>query len=35
MYHIAHLLVRRGHKVLMVDCDSQCNLTSYTMIWKK
>lgn len=31
MYHIAHLLARRGLKVLMVDCDSQCNLTSYCL----
>ncbi|WP_431610147.1 ParA family protein [Chryseobacterium sp. 'Rf worker isolate 10'] len=31
MYHIAHLLARRGRKVLMVDCDSQCNLTSYSI----
>jgi len=31
MYHIAHLLARKEHKILMVDCDSQCNLTSYTM----
>lgn len=31
MYHVAHLLARKGLKVLMVDCDSQCNLTSYSM----
>jgi chromosome partitioning protein len=31
MYHIAHLLARRGRRVLMVDCDSQCNLTSYSV----
>ena len=31
MYHVAHLLSRREMSVLMVDCDSQCNLTSYTM----
>jgi len=31
MYHVAHLLSRRDLTVLMVDCDSQCNLTSYTM----
>ncbi|WP_143884363.1 ParA family protein [Chryseobacterium binzhouense] len=31
MYHVAHLLARKNKKVLMVDCDSQCNLTSYTM----
>lgn len=29
MYHVAHLLAKRGSKVLMVDCDSQCNLTAY------
>lgn len=31
MYHVAHLLARRNLSVLMVDCDSQCNLTSYTI----
>lgn len=31
MYHVAHLLSRRDLTVLMVDCDSQCNLTSYTL----
>jgi cellulose biosynthesis protein BcsQ len=31
MYHIAHMLCRRNLTVLMVDCDSQCNLTSYSM----
>jgi cellulose biosynthesis protein BcsQ len=31
MYHVAHLLAREGLTVLMVDCDSQCNLTSYAM----
>lgn len=31
MYHVAHLLARRGNKVLMVDCDSQCNLTAYSL----
>ena len=31
MYHVAHMLSRRELTVLMVDCDSQCNLTSYTM----
>lgn len=29
LFHISHLLARRGRRVLMVDCDSQCNLTSY------
>ena len=32
MYHIAHLLARKERKVLMVDCDSQCNLTSCAML---
>ncbi len=31
MYHVAHLLAGRGHTVLMVDCDSQCNLTAYSL----
>lgn len=31
LYHIAHLLARDGLRVLMVDCDSQCNLTSYCL----
>jgi len=31
MYHVAHLLAREGLTVLMVDCDSQCNLTSYCL----
>lgn len=31
MYHVAHLLAERDLTVLMVDCDSQCNLTAYTM----
>lgn len=30
LYHIAHIL-SEDHKVLMVDCDSQCNLTAYTI----
>lgn len=30
LYHIAHIL-SESHKVLMVDCDSQCNLTAYTI----
>ena len=30
LYHIAHLLSDK-YKVLMVDCDSQCNLTSYCL----
>jgi cellulose biosynthesis protein BcsQ len=31
LYHVAHLIARTGKKVLMVDCDSQCNLTAYSM----
>ena len=31
MYHISHLLCKKGINVLMVDCDSQCNLTAYTL----
>jgi chromosome partitioning protein len=31
MFHIAHLLEKHGKTVLMVDCDSQCNLTAYTL----
>lgn len=31
MYHIAHLLEKRGKTVIMVDADSQCNLTSYSI----
>jgi len=31
LYHISHRLAERGRSVLMVDCDSQCNLTSYTL----
>lgn len=31
LYHVAHCIAERGKKVLMVDCDSQCNLTAYTL----
>ena len=31
LYHIANLLADRGNVVLMVDCDSQCNLTAYSI----
>ncbi len=31
MFHIAHLLERKGKIVLMVDCDIQCNLTAYVL----
>jgi cellulose biosynthesis protein BcsQ len=30
LYHIAHLLSDK-YKVLMIDCDSQCNLSSYCL----
>jgi chromosome partitioning protein len=31
MYHLAHVLARKGRTVLMVDCDPQCNLTAYSL----
>ncbi|WP_263078842.1 AAA family ATPase [Endozoicomonas sp. Mp262] len=31
MYHIAHLLEKRGKSVLIVDLDSQCNLSAYSL----
>ncbi len=33
MFHVAHLLSRHPHnkRVLIVDCDSQCNVTSYAL----
>ncbi|MCI5136093.1 MAG: ParA family protein [Candidatus Electrothrix sp. AW2] len=31
MYHIAHLLEKRGKIVLVVDLDSQCNLSAYSL----
>ena len=31
LFHVAHLLADSGQKVLMVDCDSQCNLTAYAL----
>lgn len=33
MFHVAHLLSRAPHnrRVLIVDCDSQCNVTSYAL----
>ncbi len=30
-YHIAHLLERTGQTVLLVDLDSQCNLSAYCL----
>ncbi|KEQ17572.1 ParA family protein [Endozoicomonas numazuensis] len=31
MYHIAHLLEKQGKSVLIVDLDSQCNLSAYSL----
>ncbi|MEM7067016.1 MAG: AAA family ATPase [Cyanobacteria bacterium P01_B01_bin.77] len=31
LFHVAHRLADQDHKVLMVDCDSQCNLTAYAL----
>jgi chromosome partitioning protein len=31
LFHIAHRLADVGKTVLMVDCDSQCNLTAYAL----
>lgn len=31
LFHIAHLLADNGFTTLMVDCDSQCNLTAYAL----
>lgn len=31
LYHIANVLADEGIKTLMVDCDSQCNLTAYAL----
>ena len=31
LFHVAHLLADHGKVVLMVDCDSQCNLTAYAL----
>lgn len=35
LYHVAHVLAEDGHSVLMVDADSQCNLTAYTLSEKQ
>lgn len=35
LYHVAHVLAEEGHTVLMVDADSQCNLTAYAMSEKQ
>lgn len=31
LFHVAHILADQNKKVLMVDCDSQCNLTAYAL----
>jgi chromosome partitioning protein len=31
LFHVAHRLADIGKTVLMVDCDSQCNLTAYSL----
>jgi chromosome partitioning protein len=31
LFHVAHRLSDMDVRVLMVDCDSQCNLTAYTL----
>lgn len=31
LYHVAHVLSDQNRRVLMVDCDSQCNLTAYAL----
>nr|VFK24012.1 MAG: Cellulose biosynthesis protein BcsQ [Candidatus Kentron sp. MB] len=31
MYHIAHILARKGKVVLVADLDSQCNLSAYSI----
>ena len=31
LYHIAYCLAEKGKRVLIVDCDSQCNLTAYAL----
>lgn len=31
LYHVANILADMGVCTLMVDCDSQCNLTAYTI----
>lgn len=31
LFHIAHILADSGITTLMVDCDSQCNLTAYAL----
>ena len=31
LFHLAHELAQRGRKILMVDCDSQSNLSAYAL----
>lgn len=31
LYHIANLIADLGKMVLMIDCDSQCNLTAFSL----
>ncbi|MDY7023852.1 MAG: AAA family ATPase, partial [Cyanobacteriota bacterium] len=31
LFHVAHRLADQNQRVLMVDCDSQCNLTAYAL----
>src|SRR5579862_7116014 len=31
LFHVAHVLAERKVSILMVDCDSQCNLTAYAL----
>src|ERR1700690_1701212 len=31
LYHLAHRLATKGKTVMMADCDSQCNLTAYSL----
>lgn len=35
LYHVAHLLAKKGKKVLLVDLDAQCNLSAYAITDKE
>jgi cellulose biosynthesis protein BcsQ len=35
LYHVAAVMAEDGHNVLMVDADSQCNLTAYSLSEKQ
>ena len=35
MYHIAHVLAKKGKRILLVDLDSQCNLSAYCLSFSK